>query len=193
MTKIIREKSEILPLVAEAFRALGYEGASFSRITKLTGISKGSLFHFFPGGKEQMAAEILVEINNWFVTNIYLPLETGEPMAALSLMWAQTGRYFHSGGRVCLVGAFAMDATRDYFQVAIHDYFTRWIQALACCLGRAGVDAAQAAAFAEQAVLNIQGGLVLARAVNDEAVFARTLQRLAAEAEALLACQNPPR
>ncbi|MBU6420293.1 MAG: TetR/AcrR family transcriptional regulator [Proteobacteria bacterium] len=192
MAKIIREKSEVLPLVAEAFRALGYEGASFSRITKLTGISKGSLFHFFPNGKEQMAAEVLTEINNWFVTNIYEPLETGEPVAALALMWAQTGRYFHSGGRVCLVGAFALDATRDYFQAAIHDYFTRWVKALAGCLERAGVNAAQAEAFAEHAVLSIQGALLLARATGDNAVFQRALARLAVEAETLLACQRPP-
>ena len=192
MARITREKSEILPLVAEAFRALGYEGASFSQITKLTGISKGSLFHAFPGGKEQMAAEILAGVNDWFVKNVYEPLETEEPEAALRRMWVETAKYFHSGGRICLVGAFALDATRDHFRSAIQTYFTRWVSALAGSLRRAGADATEASAFAEQAVLSIQGGLVLARAVNDEAVFARTLQRLAAEAEALLACQNPP-
>lgn len=193
MPRIIREKSEILPLVAEAFRALGYEGASFGQITKLTGISKGSLFHAFPGGKEQMAAEVLLGIDEWFVKNIYEPLETGAPNAALAHMWAQTDKYFRSGGRVCLVGAFALDATRDHFQGTIQTYFTRWMHALTGCLTRAGADATKASAFAEQAVLSIQGGLLLARAVNDETVFTRTLRRLAASAETLLACQNPPR
>ncbi|MDE1895439.1 MAG: TetR/AcrR family transcriptional regulator [Rhodospirillales bacterium] len=183
----------MLPLVAEVFRALGYEGASFSQITKLTGISKGSLFHVFPSGKEQMAAEILAGIDEWFVKNIYVPLETSEPRSALGHMWAQTDGYFRSGGRVCLVGAFALDSTRDHFRAAIQTYFTRWVHALSGCLVRGGADTAEASAFAEQAVLSIQGGLLLARAVNDEAVFGRTLKRLAASAEALLACQNPPR
>ena len=179
--------------MTEAFRALGYEGASFSQITKLTGISKGSLFHLFPGGKEQMAAEILAGIDEWFVKNVYEPLETGEPQAALGHMWAQTDSYFRSGGRICLVGAFALDATRDHFRAAIQTYFTRWVQALTGCLVRGGADTTEASAFAEQAVLGIQGGLLLARAINDEAVFARTLKWLAASAEALLACQNPCR
>ncbi len=193
MPRAIREKSEILPLIAETFRALGYEGASFSQITRRTGISKGSLYHLFPGGKEQMAAEILAEINSWFVTNVYEPLETGEPEAALAHMWAQTSQYFHAGGRICLVGAFALDATRDHFRVAIQGYFTRWVNAIAGCLARAGVEAPAAAIFAEQAVLGIQGGLMLARAINDENAFLRALARLAAAADALLACQNPLR
>ena len=193
MARLIYEKSEILPLVAEVFRALGYEGASFSQITKLTGISKGSLFHVFPGGKEQMAAEILAGIDEWFVKNVYEPLETGEPEAALGHMWTETDIYFRSGGRICLVGAFALDATRDQLRAAIQTYFTRWVHALAGCLVRAGADATEASAFAEQAVLSIQGGLLLARAINDETVFARTLKRLTASAKALLACQNPRR
>ena len=192
MLRLTREKSDILPLVAEAFRAFGYEGASFSQITKLTGVSKGSLYHVFPGGKEQMAAEILAGINGWFVKNLFEPLETGEPKAALAHMWTEIDRYFHAGGRICLVGAFALDATREHFRAAIHDYFNRWVEALSRCLVRAGAEPLAASAFAEHTVLTIQGGLILARAIHDEAVFSRALRRLSDSAEALLACQTPP-
>ncbi len=138
--ELIHEKCDVLPLVAEIFRELGYEGASFGQITKRTGISKGSLYHFFPGGKEQMAAEILAEIEGWFVENIYKPLETGSPAWAIGKMWTEVDLYFWSGRRVCLVGAFALDATRDHFAAAIHDYFTHWVSALAGCLTRAGLE-----------------------------------------------------
>ncbi len=177
--RTVFEKKDTLPLIAEAFRELGYEGASFSRITERTGVSKGSLYHFFPGGKEQMAAEVLANIRGWFEANVYLPLERDAPEAAIAAMWASVLRYFNDGGRVCLVGVFALDETRDRFANDVRDYFRRWMASLADALTRAGLDEAQARALAEDCVAGIQGGLVLARAMNESDVFVRAVQRLA--------------
>jgi TetR/AcrR family transcriptional repressor of lmrAB and yxaGH operons len=186
MTRTIFEKADVVPLLAEVFRALGYEGATLSRITERTGLGKGSLYHFFPGGKEEMAATILADVDLWFVQNVYEPLERDDPRAAVAAMWKAAGAYFHSGRRACLVGAFALDSTRDRFAVAIRDYFVHWIKALEGALRRAGVDATRAKSLAEEVVLGVQGALVLARALNDEAVFKRTLERLAHAVDAAI-------
>jgi TetR/AcrR family transcriptional regulator, lmrAB and yxaGH operons repressor len=179
MTRTIFEKADVVPLLAEAFRELGYEGATLSRITERTGLGKGSLYHFFPGGKEEMAAAVLADVDGWFVRNVYGPLEHGEPRAAIARMWDEITAYFRSGQRICLVGAFALDATRDRFAAAIRLYFVRWIDALASALRRGGLAPAAARAQAEAAVLGIQGALVLARALDDDAVFNRAVSRLA--------------
>ena len=52
----------MIPVVAEVFRAHGYEGATLSVITEATGLGKGSLYHFFPGGKEELAAAVLADL-----------------------------------------------------------------------------------------------------------------------------------
>ena len=57
------ERSQVLRALGEVFRAHGYEGASLTLITEATGLGKGSLYHLFPGGKEQMAAEVLADID----------------------------------------------------------------------------------------------------------------------------------
>ena len=57
------ERRDVLRALGEVFRAHGYEGASLTLITEATGLGKGSLYHLFPGGKEQMAAEVLAEID----------------------------------------------------------------------------------------------------------------------------------
>ncbi len=180
MARIVNEKADVIPLLAEVFREFGYEGASISRITERTGLGKGSLYHFFPGGKEEMAADILAHIDAWFAEHVYRPLEQDEPHAAIAQMWAACDEYFQSGNRICLVGAFALDGTRDRFAQAIQAYFVRWVAALRQALTRAGVAPAAAQDQAEQAVLGIQGALVLARAMDDGAVFTRALHRLAA-------------
>lgn len=180
MARTVFEKQDVIPLLGEVFRALGYDGASMSAITARTGLSKSSLYHFFPNGKEEMAAAVLEHVDAWFEEAIFRPLETQEPRAAIDSMWQATDAYFRSGARICLMGAFALDETRDRFAPEIRSYFLRWIRALAAALSRAGVPAAQAQTLAERAVGGIQGALTLARAVGEAELFSRTLADLAA-------------
>jgi AcrR family transcriptional regulator len=168
-----------LPLIAEVFRLHGYEGASLSQLTEATGLGKGSLYNFFPGGKEQMAAEVIAEIDGWFERNVFAPLrDSRDPANGIAQMFDGTVQYFHSGRRVCLVGMLALGSSRDVFANQVHGYFERWRSALASALRRAGSERAEAARAAEAILLEIQGALVLARATGDPGVFTRTLKRL---------------
>lgn len=178
MKKTITERADVLPVLAEVFRAHGYEGTSLALITAATGLGKGSLYHFFPGGKEQMAAEVLADIDRWFNETVYDPLrKAADPAQGIADMFASVDRYFHSGRRVCLVGVVALGAARDAFGEQVKAYFVGWIVALATALRRTGLEKAVARQRAEQVVLEIQGALVLARALDDPKVFARTLNQ----------------
>jgi len=161
------------------FRAHGYEGASLALISEATGLRKGSLYHFFPGGKQQMAAEVLAEIDHWFEVNIFAPLRDGEDASrAVTAMIKNTDAYFRSGNRVCLVGVLALGAARDTFAAQVNDYFARWQDALAASLRRSGLGAGEARRRAEDAMLVIQGALVLARARNNAKIFSRAMADL---------------
>ncbi|MBB3591984.1 AcrR family transcriptional regulator [Rhizobium sp. BK529] len=177
--KTVYERADVVPLLGEVFRELGYEGTTLSRITERTGIGKGSLYHFFPGGKEEMAAVVLADVDGWFERAVYEPLRRDDASAAIEAMWVNVMDYFRSGSRICLVGAFALDETRQRFSPAIRDYFVRWIEALRQALIRAGCDDDTALAAAEEVVSGIQGALVLSRALDDRDMFRRTLDRLA--------------
>ncbi|PDV88471.1 TetR family transcriptional regulator [Rhizobium sp. H4] len=181
--KTVYERADIVPLLAEIFRELGYEGATLSRITERTGIGKGSLYHFFPGGKEEMAGAVLADIDAWFEEAVYRPLRQDDARQAIAAMWANVNDYFRLGRRICLVGAFALDDTRERFAAAIGDYFIRWIDALRSALMRAGCTEGEAQTLAEEGVCGIQGALVLSRALADETVFSRSLETLAKRLE----------
>jgi TetR/AcrR family transcriptional regulator, lmrAB and yxaGH operons repressor len=157
---------------------MGYEGTTLSRITEKTGLGKGSLYHFFPGGKADMATEVLAEIDMWFEQSVFTLLRQQEPGQSLNVMWDAVDAYFQSGRRVCLVGAFALEETRDRFAIAIGRYFRRWVEAVRAALKRDGFKNAEATAKAEEIVAGIQGALVLARATNDSGAFTRTIIRL---------------
>ncbi|TXN04662.1 MULTISPECIES: TetR/AcrR family transcriptional regulator [unclassified Methylobacterium] len=172
-------RSEILPALAEVFREHGYAGASLALIGKATGLGKGSLYHLFPGGKAEMAACVLAEIDAWFEANVYRPLrEADRPETAIWEMFASVQTYFRSGQRVCLVGVLALGSGRELFAEAVRSYFARWVAALADALLRAGHDAEASTALAEDVVAQIQGAIVLARALDEPAVFTRALAAL---------------
>lgn len=179
--KTIRERADIIPALTEVFRSHGYEGASLALIGQRTGLGKGSLYNFFPGGKEEMAAAVLAHIDGWFRTHVFEPLRTtADPEAAIATMFEATDRYFHSGGRVCIVGVFALSDVRDRFAEAINAYFAEWRDALAQALQRLGKDPDSASELAEDIVAGIQGALVTARALGDPSLFGRRLERLKA-------------
>jgi AcrR family transcriptional regulator len=179
VARLVAERADLLAPLAELFREHGYEGTSLARITLRTGLGKGSLYHFFPGGKEEMAAAVLDEIGAWFEAEVYRPLrEAPDAAAAIEAMFAAVDAYFRSGRRVCLVGALALADTRDRFAAAIHGYFADWTTALAGALERAGH--AGAPALAEEVVAGIHGALLLARALGEPAAFGRALARLRA-------------
>lgn len=186
MAKTVTERTDVIPLLGELFREQGFAGASLAQITERTGLGKGSLYHFFPGGKEEMAQTVLDDVAAWFETNVISPLrDDGDSLGGIRHMFREVDRFFLSGRRICLVGAFAIDDTRDRFADKVQSYFVAWTAALAAALRRRGADAKAAQATAEDVVGGIQGALVLARALDDPAVFTRALRRLQRRAEAL--------
>ncbi len=177
MTRPLATRSQIVPILAEVFRERGFEGASLAAISKATGLGKGSLYHFFPAGKEEMANAVFDEIGAWFEREVFAPLASGAP-DAIEAMFDAVQAYFRSGRRVCLIGAFALDESRNIFAGKIAAYFARWVDALALALSARGYGRKKARARSEEIVSGVQGAIVLARALDDSGQFERAIERL---------------
>ncbi|MBB4000224.1 AcrR family transcriptional regulator [Aureimonas pseudogalii] len=147
-------------------------------LSKATGLGKGSLYNFFPGGKEEMMDAVLADIDRWFTAAVFAPLEQpNDPAGAITTMIETVTTYFRSGGRVCLVGWVGLGSSGDRFSARIGGYFARWISALARCLEAGHVPPSQARPLAEETVCGIQGAIVLARALRGDVAFTRILRR----------------
>lgn len=178
MARVMTEQAAAIPALAEAFREHGFEGASIARLSAATGLGKGSLYNFFPGGKEEMAAAVLADVDAWFTGNIFEPLRSaipGDP-AAISAMFDAVTAYFRSGRRICLQGAFALGRERDLFAETIAGYFGQWIASLAAVL-RAGRTESAARVAAVEVIAAIQGGIVLSRALDKPEIFLQVIEQ----------------
>ncbi len=175
MARLVYERADLLPVLGEIFREYGYEGTSLALITGRTGLGKGSLYNFFPGGKSQMAQAVLGDIQAWFAQEIFQPLEEG---GGLEPMFDRVEAYFCQGRRVCLMGTFALTETRDRFAQQLSVYFERWEAVLVTYFTRRGETEKLARQKAVDILIGIQGGLTLSRARNDPEYFRQGLKHL---------------
>lgn len=172
-------KQEAIPLLVDVFRQYGYEGATLSRLSKATGLGKASLYHYFPNGKEEMAEAVLKHVNGWLEENILALLRTGcQPTERIRAMSKAVDQLYCHGEHACLLAVLSLGKSHDLFQDQIQQALNAWIDAIAQVLIGAGTNPAQARIRAEDAILQIQGALVLARGLDNTAPFQRVLKRL---------------
>jgi len=181
MNTPLTDHDETVARIGELFRTHGYAGTSLSQITQATGKGKGSLYHFFPGGKHDMAEQVLAQVEAWFATNVVDILDAAAPDDAIARMFAAITQWYQEGRRGSLFAAFTQEAaTRTLFARRIDVFFRRWVIALRNMLRRAGVTGGQATYLAEDTIAAIHGALMLAQGLDTPRLFTRMMDRAAA-------------
>ena len=166
-------RGELLARLQETFRRYGYEGASLARISVATGLGKASLYYYFPGGKKQMAADVIEDLRQWFDANVFEPLELVHPPRQRIVSMLETlGRHYDRGQCPCIYALLALSEERTLFGEAISQFFARWVNSLSQPLIDFGLARDIAHRRAHDGVERIQGSLVLSRAFADGRAFA---------------------
>lgn len=174
---------ELLQRLARVFRDVGYEGASLALLSQAAGLQKASLYHRFPGGKQQMADEVLKAALAWYGENILQRLHgDGAPAERLALVARQLNAYYSGGRQACLLNVLASPPMQHGpSSDAIKGAFQALIAAFAHLAEDAGFDPATARRRAERSVMGFHGSLVLSRGLGSPRPFANFLVSLADE------------
>lgn len=163
------------------FRHHGYDGVSLAKIAEATGLGKASLYHHFPGGKAQMVEETLAYSGRWMVDNIVGPLqEDGKPLDRLQRMCDRISDLYEAGEQPCLLASLTTGGARDMFQDALKVRLQTLVDAIASVLTDAGLAPDLAQQRGEDAVMTIQGSLILSRGLDDPTPFQRAVAQLPA-------------
>ena len=62
---------QLTECILEVLRAKGYDGSSLNDLALAGGLKKASLYHRFPGGKENLVQSVLDHYNSWLEKNIF--------------------------------------------------------------------------------------------------------------------------
>jgi AcrR family transcriptional regulator len=167
-------RERIVAASAELFRRQGYAGTGVKQIVALAGAPFGSLYHFFPGGKEQLAEEVVR-----FSGGLYLQLI--EAVFAQAPDVATAVEEFFSGAAAHLretgyadaspIAAVALEvaSTSEPLRAATAKVYDSWTAALAARFADAGIEPDRAPELALVTLAALEGSFVLARATRTTA------------------------
>lgn len=165
----------------------GVNATSFSDVLAASEAPRGSIYHYFPAGKKQLA-EDAVRWTSEEITAYLRSFPGGSPADAVAHfvdLWRQTV-VSSDGAAGCPLAGVALDTAGDQALLAlIRREFTAWVDVLVEQLLDAGLAQDRATSIAWLALASMEGSLILCRATGDSAPLeaaASELQRLASEA-----------
>jgi AcrR family transcriptional regulator len=171
--------SELLERLLGVFREHGYDGASLRRLSERSGLQRSSLYHRFPGGKEQIALAVVRYVDRCFQQKVLGPLDEDRPPAARVHTMAAGLRDFYRDGRLsCVLDTLSLGGSDGPLHQAVKRSFLAWRDALSRLASQAGCAADEAVRRADEALVRIEGALVCARITGDTGPFVRTLDEL---------------
>jgi TetR/AcrR family transcriptional regulator, lmrAB and yxaGH operons repressor len=182
MPAALLPREEVVERLMLVVRRHGYDGASLTELSKATGLGKSSLYHYFPAGKDDMVRAALEHLEAQLRAVLFTPLRApGSAKRRVDTMVRTLDSLYQGGREACVLGNLVVGTSRARFRNQLRAIFNEWIDALAAALVDSGLSRALARVRAEDAVMRIQGALVLVGAMDDVSLFSRTLKQLPAE------------
>jgi AcrR family transcriptional regulator len=162
-------KDRILDSSAELFRRQGYTGTGVKQIAAAAKAPFGSLYHFFPGGKEQLGEEVI----RWS-GGMYLQLfvtvvgEVDDPVAGVEHFFAGAAETLEETDYedACPIATVALEvaSTNEQLRIATADVFDSWIAAGTAYFAAAGIAEPRARELTLHFLSALEGAFVFSRA-----------------------------
>ncbi|MGV4988038.1 TetR/AcrR family transcriptional regulator [Streptomyces sp. NRAIS4] len=180
---------------AQLIRRDGVGATGMREVAAHAGAPRGSLQHYFPGGKEQLVNEAVGWAGRYAgrrIARFLAGLEEPTPSGLFAAMVAQwTDEYAADGFATgCPVAAAVVDCSSagGSAREAVAAAFTAWRSPLAEALTGMGVPAARADSLATLMISALEGAILMARAERD----VRPLTAAVRELGPLLDAAVPP-
>jgi AcrR family transcriptional regulator len=190
-------KERILDASSELFRRQGLAGTGIKQILVQAKAPFGSLYHHFPGGKDQLAAKTIKRAGEY-----YGQLVASKLLAEPDLVSGVRAAFVAAGedlaatdyADACPIETVALEvaSTNEPLRLATAEVFDSWLSALALMLADAGIAAAQARALAHVIISALEGAFVLARAARRTDALDACADAMAQLVESALAINRSP-
>jgi AcrR family transcriptional regulator len=160
-------RTKMVSSAASLIRQRGVNATSFTDVLADSGAPRGSIYHHFPQGKEQLAADAM----RWTSERVLAHQRACTATTASGVldcfidMWRQT--VLASGGAAgCVVAGVAIDtvAGEPGLMEDVRATFQSWADLLAEQLEAAGIPKGRASAIALATLAAMEGALILCRA-----------------------------
>jgi AcrR family transcriptional regulator len=166
-------RARLLAVTAELFQRQGYNGTSMKQIIDGAEATTGSLYHFFPGGKDDLATEVILTSGAAYLAmfQAIASLDNITPANAMTMLF--------DGASATLEGSDFVDAcpiftvahevasANEPLRMACEQVFADWMKTATLLFRNAGVDSKRAKNLAATVVASIGGAFILARTARN--------------------------
>ena len=168
-----------LAITLDLFRTYGFEGVSLKQLADATGLEKASLYYRYPGGKDSIAMAAAGEAVRWLQTNVFDPLAgSGPPRKRVSFVAEKLREFYAGGSKACVMDVLSIRGGSEDLQLSLKAAMQAFRDAFAQIAKESGHGSAAARSKAEEAIVRLEGSLILARVLGDTACFDRVLKGL---------------
>ena len=188
MAKVSSAREDMLSAAIELFRSRGYDGVGVAELLQKSGAPRGSLYFHFPGGKEQIGAEVVERVG---VTVAGRFRELAESDVDMQMF---VERVFRTTAKECKerdykascpMAAIAAGVSSDNpkLQAAIREAFASWEREIGAAAERRGMTKKNAETFASSFLAAMEGAFVVSKAQGNSTAHisaSRAMQALAA-------------
>lgn len=172
---------ELIEKLAKTFTDYGYDGASLTILSSATGLKRASLYHRFPGGKEEMATRVLNVIDTLVTTHIINPLKDQQSSFEQKTrhLVSQFDQLYRGGKDSCVLNMLAHPLDdQGPFSEAIKGIYVGLTEAISSIMIENGASKEQAEQRTTTILSLLQGGLVVSRGTGTTKPFKNALAEI---------------
>ena len=164
-------RERIVTHTASLFRRQGFNATGLKEIVAGASAPFGSVYHFFPGGKEQLGAEVIRVAGAEYQKLLEGILDAApDPISGVLACFEGAAQLLEQTGYAdaCPIETVALEvaSTNETLRLACAGVFTAWLDEATRRLEGAGVPRKRARELASQFVGAIEGAFVLARTLR---------------------------
>jgi len=164
-------KERIMDSSAELFRRQGYAGTGIKQILAAANAPFGSLYHFFPGGKEQLGAETL-RSSGALYAQLFATIAAQAPDVTTAV-----AAFFNGAAETlvetdyadaCPIATVALEvaSTNEQLREATAEVFESWIAGATAYFAAAGIARQTARELALSMLCLLEGAFIFCRAMR---------------------------
>jgi TetR/AcrR family transcriptional regulator, lmrAB and yxaGH operons repressor len=181
-------KQRMIGAARRLFREHGYLGTALSDVVTESAAPRGSIYFHFPGGKEELATEVTFLHVSDRIAHINRAAAAATTAAQLIEIFMRRERddlvasNFREG---CAVAPIVIESTSasDQLSVTTRRAFHDLIATLAARLTEKGIPQVKAEQLATNVWINVEGALILSRALGSPEPFDMAIALLTAAAD----------
>ncbi len=183
-------RSRIVAATAQLFQRQGFTGTGLKQISHAANAPSGSIYHFFPGGKNELADEVIRTAGVAYGEHVMSIFDSCPDLpTAVDVAFATAARVLVDANfaDACPIATVALEvaSSDETLRRATADVFTGWIDAGVARIPAPPLTQEAKRRFVIGFINSLEGAFVLARALRSTEPLeaASRMVRLAAEAE----------